>query len=105
NYNIQISNVRVPASQLGAGTHQIAVDVTAPQRLANSRIVAGTASPGLYVSLADAGIPCTGSPLPATLSMTNLFAAGTSLSSTRVTEGSASAFTVKGTGETNGTRF
>jgi uncharacterized protein (TIGR03437 family) len=37
--------------------------------------------------------------------MTNLFAAGTSLSSTRVTEGFGSAFTVKGTGETNGTRF
>lgn len=105
-YNIRISNVRVPAHQLGAGTHQIAVNVTAaPQRLGNSEIVAGTASPGLFVSMANNGIPCTGSPLPNNPSMTNLFAAGTSFSSTRVTEGFASAFTVKGTGETNGTRF
>lgn len=105
NYTIQISNVRVAANQLGAGTHQIVVTVTAPQRLPNPQIVAGTASPGLYVSLANNGIPCTGSSLPTTPSMTNLFAAGTSFSSTRVTEGFATAFTVKGTGETNGTRF
>jgi len=104
-YNIQISNIRVPANQLGAGTQQVAVDVTAPQRLTNSHLVAGTTTPGLYVSLAANGISCAGSPLPDTLSMTNLFAAGTALTSTRVTEGFASAFTVKGTGETNGTRF
>jgi hypothetical protein len=51
------------------------------------------------------GITCTGSPLPSTVNLPNLFAAGTALASTRVTEGFGGAFQPRSTGEDNGTRF
>src|SRR6185436_13672262 len=58
------------------------------------------------VALSDRGnITCSGSALPSTVNLSNLFAASTAFASTRVTEGFASAFQPRGPGEDSGTRF
>jgi hypothetical protein len=50
-------------------------------------------------------IPCTGSPLASTTSLSALFAAGTVFASTRLTESFANAFATRAAGDDTGTRF
>ena len=50
-------------------------------------------------------ITCVGSPLPSTITMSNLFAAGTFFATTRVTEAFAASFQPRGPGDDSGTRF
>src|SRR6185295_10004996 len=71
-----------------------------------AQVIIGFSQPGLYTTFSDQGnINCAGSPLPSTVSLTNLFAAHTVFASTRVTEGFASSFQKRGTGDDTGTRF
>ncbi len=60
---------------------------------------------GLLATSMDSGVTCTGSPTPSTLSLSNLFAAGTAEETTRVTEGFPSSFQPKDPTSDTGTRF
>ncbi|HLZ10219.1 MAG TPA: hypothetical protein VKT80_16635, partial [Chloroflexota bacterium] len=104
NYQVQVSNILAGVNQLAA-SQPVAVDLAAPFPINNTHVTVGTTTPALYATLAGAGIACSGSPLPSTFSMTSLFAAGTVLASTRLTEGFASAFAVRSAGQDSGTRF
>ena len=59
----------------------------------------------MLASQTDSQISCYGSPMPDTVDLPNLFAAGTAFSSTRVTEAFASAFETRAAGADTGTRF
>ena len=104
-FQLQISGIRVAVNQLGASAKPIAVDLVTPLALDNTHIGVATLASGLLAAMPDNGIPYVASPLPSSPGMASLFAAGTSLASTRVTEGFASAFTVRGSGEDNGARI
>ncbi len=108
--NIKISNIRADVYQGGTLSPQpvfaqLAFSTPSSIPIDQSRPVVANPQVGLYTSLYNTGITCTGSPLPSTLSVSNLFAAGTAFASTRVTEGFAGAFQPRTSGEDNGTRF
>jgi len=63
------------------------------------------AQQGLLTTNMDSGVTCTGSPTPSTVSVTNLFAAGTAEQTTRVTEGFPASFQPKDPTSDTGTRF
>jgi len=109
NFSLQISNLRVAAYQLGASgsaPQPIAAQINFPLPMSQTTALVATAQPGLLATLYDQGeITCTGSPLPSTLTVLNLFAEGTNFASARLTEGFAGAFQPKGTGDDTGTRF
>jgi len=104
-FNLRISNVRAAVNQLPSGTATVTGILSTPLAVNNSQVALGLVYRGLYATLADEGIPCYGSPVPATLSVTNFFAAQTTLASTRLTEGIPGAFTARGTTDDTGTRF
>ncbi|GEM_PF-486707 len=104
-FRVAISGIRAAVNQLGASTPSVAVDLFTPLQVNTTHVTVGTPAPGLFATLADTGIACAGSPAPASPTMSSLFAAGTSLASTRVTEGFVNAFSAKAAGEDNGTRF
>jgi uncharacterized protein (TIGR03437 family) len=105
--NLKISSIRVAASQLGGGTapQPIYANLSFNVPLTQSQVVAGYPQKSLYATLYDTGITCFGSPLPDVISLTNLFATGTALASTRFTESFAGAFQPRGAGDDNGTRL
>jgi uncharacterized protein (TIGR03437 family) len=108
NVNLRISNVRAAMNQLGyTSAVPAAVEgfLTSSLSVDQSKLVLAYAQPGMLSNLSDAGISCYGSPLPDTLDLAGFFAAGTAFSSTRVTEGFASAFEARSAGLDTGTRF
>jgi uncharacterized protein (TIGR03437 family) len=105
-FNLKISGVRVNAYQFGAlSPSPILASVSFALPLGQPQVVVGFAQPGVLATQNDRGIPCTGSPAPASPTMAALFAAGTSFATTRVTEGFGNAFRTRGAGDDNGTRF
>jgi uncharacterized protein (TIGR03437 family) len=102
---VRISGIRAAVNQLGASAQSIDVDLATPLQLSKTHVTVGTLASGLSVTLSDTGIACTGSAVPSTITITNLFAAGTALASTRVTEGFSTAFAAKVAGADSGTRF
>jgi uncharacterized protein (TIGR03437 family) len=108
---IKISGVRANVSQASLGLSpqpiraQIAFSSPASITANQSLLIVAFPQTGLEASLASNGIPCTGSPVPDMLTLSNLFSTGTTLVSTRLTEGFASAFQPRATGDDNGTRF
>jgi uncharacterized protein (TIGR03437 family) len=108
NINLRISGVRAAMNQLGltsAIPAQITAALSTQLAVDQSQPVVADAQRGLLSSMASAGISCYGSPVPDTLSLPNLFAAGTAFASIRVTEGFATAFEARGAGDDTGTRF
>ena len=104
-YTVRISGIRAAMTQLGANK-SVGVTVSSPfVTSGHGPFIAGTAAPSLFATLSSSGIACVGSPVPSTITMTNLFAAGTALASTRVTEGFGSSFAARGAGADSGTRF
>lgn len=108
--NIKITNLRGAVYQLGAVVPrpiqaQLTFSATSSILLDQSQLVVAFAQTGLLATLYDHGITCTGSPLPSTVNLPNLFATGTAFASTRVTEGFAGAFEPRSTGDDTGTRF
>lgn len=93
--NLIIAGIRVNATQVAIQTPitaAIAINA-AGFPITTSPLVVGTPERGLYASNTGTLICAqNGSPLPATVTFTNLLEAGTSFASTRVTEGFASAF-------------
>jgi uncharacterized protein (TIGR03437 family) len=108
-FSLQISNLRVAAYQLGASgsaPQPISAQISFPVPMSQTAALVAIAQPGLLATLYDQGeITCTGSPLPSTLTVPNLFAEGTNFASARLTGGFAGAFQPKGTGDDTGTRF
>src|ERR1017187_306823 len=108
NVNLRISNVRAAMNQLGytsAVPAQITASLVSSLAVDQSQIVVAYSQAGMSPSLSSTGISCYGSPVPDTLDLPNLFAAGTALASTRVTEGFATAFEAWAAGLDTGTRF
>jgi len=113
NLNLKISNIRAAVATLGTQTTLSSPPIQAQLIFSNptsiqinqSFIVVAYPQTGLFATLYDKGITCTGSPLPDSFTLSNLFNAGTTFVSTRVTEGFATSFLPRGPGEDNGTRF
>ena len=110
NFTIRISNVRAAVHLLGAINTQpiqASLQYAGPSSITVTQAVATVAyaNSGLLATLYDRGqITCVGSALPASLSLSNLFAQGTNFASARLTEGFAAAFQPRGTGDDSGTR-
>jgi uncharacterized protein (TIGR03437 family) len=106
NFNLKISNVRAAANSHGALAPQpVTASISFFISIDRPLVVIAYAQTGLYTISADRGIKCVGSPLPAAVDISSLFGAGTVFVSTRLTEGFASSFLPRGTGDDNGTRF
>ena len=110
NFNIRISNIRGNVNQLGAIVPrpvqaQLTFSSFTGLQVDQSTLVVAFAQPGLFATLYDRGITCTGSPLPGSIDYASLFAAATAFASTRVTEGFSAAFLPRAPTEDNGTRF
>lgn len=108
-FALRISNLRAAVNQLGLTNTQpvqASISASAPLLVNQAVVVVAYANPALLTTLYDHGaITCVGSALPSTLSLSNLFAQGTNFASARLTEGFASAFQPRGTGDDTGTRF
>jgi uncharacterized protein (TIGR03437 family) len=106
---LRISGVRVAPSQLGVVSSQIRAQLLfsgSGLPLNQVYAIVGITQQALFATLSDRGaITCAGSPIPDNISLPDLFAAGTFFASSRVTEGYATAFLPRGTGDTNGTRI
>jgi uncharacterized protein (TIGR03437 family) len=108
NFQVKFGNIRANVHQLGgtaAVPQPVVASLSVPLQVNQAQIIAAYAVPSLYATLYDKGITCGGSPLPATIDMTDLFATKTVFFSTRLTEGFGSAFAPKAPGATNGIRF
>lgn len=106
--NIRITNVRGNVSQLGASLQPVQAYISSSGNsiaIRNNPVTVAFPARGLLSTYANSGIPCTGSPLPSTIDMAGLFAAGTRFFSLRVTEGFSGAFQVKDAASGTGTRF
>jgi uncharacterized protein (TIGR03437 family) len=110
NLALRISNVRVAAAQsvsaVGMPIRAQVLSASGGLPLIQSQVIAGVAQPSLFATLYNRGaIACAGSPLPESISMPSLFAAGTLFVSSRITEGFASAFLPRAAAEDTGVRF
>ena len=103
--SLQVSGLRADVSQLGLTPRSVAADVAFSVPLTVATATVAYSQPSLYATLYETGIACVGSPLPTTLDLADLFAAGTAFASTRLTESFAGAFQPRGAGDDNGTRF
>src|SRR5450755_2540461 len=73
--------------------------------LDNSQVTVAAAQQGLLATSLDSAVTCTGSPSPTSITVGNLFSAGTSEQTTRITEGFPSSFQPKDPTSDTGTRF
>jgi uncharacterized protein (TIGR03437 family) len=108
NVGLRISNVRAAMNQLGftsAVPAQVTGSLSTSLAVDQSQLVLAYSQASMFASMSEAGISCYGSPSPDTFDLPSLFAAGTAFSSTRVTEGFASAFEARSAGADTGTRF
>jgi uncharacterized protein (TIGR03437 family) len=109
--SLRLSNLRAAAYQMGTmSPQQITAYLSSTLSIGISSTPSGLAvaytQPGLLATFYDRGdITCVASPVPDTLSVSNLFAAGTAFASTRLTEGFASAFQPRSGSDDTGTRF
>jgi uncharacterized protein (TIGR03437 family) len=106
--NIRVNNLRGSIGTMSTGqvvTATLAINGLSTIGLINNPVVVAIAQRGLLTNSSSTVIRCVGSPLPATIGLSNLFAAGTHFESTRLTEGFATAFQPRGPLETAGARF
>jgi uncharacterized protein (TIGR03437 family) len=105
---VAIGNLRLNVNSAAANKSSlITATVISPNGfvLPSPSVPLGNYTSGLLASDTSAGIYSTGSPLPSTITMQNLFAAGTAFDTTRVTEGFSNAFIVKDQNSATGTRI
>jgi uncharacterized protein (TIGR03437 family) len=104
--SLVLDDLRANVNQLGL-QQQAPIDAYLGGSLAlqNSTVVVAVAQQGLLATSMDAGVTCVGSPTPSSLSLSNLFAAGTIEQTTRVTEGFPASFQPKDSTSDTGTRF
>ncbi len=105
--SILVRNLRLNVNSNASGKSPLLVAnmVATGLVLTNTQIQLGAVTNGLLSSDSSAGIYTFGSPAPQMINMQNLFSAGTSFSTTRVTEGFSNAFIVKDGNSDNGTRI
>jgi len=105
---LRISNIRVNAAQAGLANStpiQAIISVTGAV-LTNTTVNVGIPQRGLLSSGNSAAVNCYGSPAPSgDITMSSLFAAGTRVATTRVTEGFADAFEKRLPGADSGVRI
>jgi uncharacterized protein (TIGR03437 family) len=105
---ITVSGIRAAVALLAPGASVTAsilgVGATFPSPSGFSLIVTGSSSPTLLSSTISNGVPCNGSPLPATLDFSG-FAATSTSSTVRITEAVATAFTAAEAGADSGLRI
>jgi uncharacterized protein (TIGR03437 family) len=107
NLSLKISNVRANMSQLGGGLTQSVTAYISSSSLpiSQSQVVVAYPRTSLFATVYGADVPCTGSALASTTSLSILFSARTVFASTRITEGFAGAFAKRAAGDDTGTRF
>ena len=103
--SLRVSGIRAGGFGLAAAQGVIGAISANGLLLNQSQVVLAYPQLGLYSTFYDKGVTCAGSPLPSTITISNLFAAKTIFFSTRLTEGFGSAFLVRGSGDDTGTRF
>lgn len=102
---LRISNLRGAVAQQGPGsTSAVKAQLTSDMVISNLTLIVGYPTPGLREGSISTFVNCHGSPVPAVLSVSNLFATS-ARSMTRVTEGFATAFLPRQSHEDNGTRI
>jgi uncharacterized protein (TIGR03437 family) len=110
-FSLRISNLRAAVYQIGATNTQpvraqLVLTGVAALALNQSSVVVAIAQPALLATLYERGqITCVGSPVPSSITLANLFTAGTQFSSARLSEGFAAAFHARGPGDDSGTRI
>lgn len=104
---IVVDNLRADVNQLGLQQEPMPIYayLGGSLLLQNNPLSVAIAQQGLLATSMDSGVTCIGSPTPSTLSLTNLFAAGTAEQTTRVTEGFPASFQPKDPVSDTGTRF
>ena len=104
--SLVIDDVRANVNQLGLQQQSlINAYLGGTLALENNPVAVAIGQQGLLATSMDSGVTCTGSPTPSTLSLSNLFAAGTAEETIRVTEGFAASFQPKDPTSDTGTRF
>lgn len=104
--SLVVDDLRANVNQLGMQQQsQIYAYLGGSLALDNNPVAVGIGQQGLLATSMDSGVTCTGSPTPATVSLSSLFAAGTSEQTTRVTEGFPASFQPKDSTSDTGTRF
>jgi uncharacterized protein (TIGR03437 family) len=104
---LTITDLRADVNELGL-IQQMPIKATLGSNallLNNNPLIVAYAQQGLLATITDSAVTCTGSPTPASVSLTSLFATGTAEETTRVTEGFAGAFQPKDPTTDTGTRF
>lgn len=105
---ITITGIRAAVASLSNGSAPSVVSATVQgvgvRLLTTTPVVVAISAPGLLQSSLNNGVPCNGSPLPATLDFSG-FAATSISSAVRVTEASATAFSLKKAGDDSGARL
>jgi uncharacterized protein (TIGR03437 family) len=102
NLSLKISNVRAAVGAVASVTAYIS---SSSVPISQSQVVVAYPRTSLFATLYGADVPCTGSALASTTSLSVLFAARTVFASTRITEGFAGAFAKRAAGDDTGTRF
>ncbi len=102
NLGIKISNIRAAVGAVASVTANIS---SSSIPISQSQVVVAYPRTSLFATLYSTDIPCTGSPLASTTSLSALFAARTVFASTRITESFANAFATRAAGDDTGTRF
>ena len=107
---LRITNLRGDANQLGDAAQQsilafLSFNQSTQLAASSSQFLVAITEPGLLAQFSSTGVRCTGSKLPASITLANLFAQGTRFFSTRVTEGFAGAFQTKDALSDTGTRI
>jgi uncharacterized protein (TIGR03437 family) len=108
NVKLGISGVRAAMNQLvytSAVPAQVTALLSSSLAVDQSQLTLAYSQAGMLASMSTTGISRYGSPVPDTLDLPGLFAAGTAFASTRVTEGFATAFEARTTGLDTGIRF
>lgn len=103
---IKLTNLRANVDVLGVDQQQpIQASLSSSLLLDNNPVIVAFVQRGLLATISDAAVTCTGSPVPASPSVTSLFTTGTAEQTTRVTEGFAQAFQPKDATTDTGTRI
>ena len=104
--SLLIDDVRANVNQLGLQQQSlIYAYLGGSLPLENIPVPVAIGQQSLLATSMDSGVTCFGSPTPATLSLSNLFAAGTAEETTRLTEAFPSSFQPKDSTSDAGTRF
>ena len=96
---LRINNLRGNATSMATGqviVASLALNGFSTVALSNNNTIVAVPQPGMLSNTSSTVIRCVVSPLPTTLTLANLFAAGTHFESTRLSEGFATAFQPRG---------